>query len=361
MVSSSSSYLTNTIAIGVCILLIISQRHVSYAFTTQLAPLSQQQSVAVSQHHQQTKLFTSSTTVQPTSTSTIGTVGSGYLPILLAKLAAHRSHGKSWIICPSADVDLMQQLTSLDGYDKTLSNLELVPASNTDRVEELLSTTDAIFVASDDVDTVIDPSILNYLLDPNKCTQLKRICAMSRNLNGSGMGMFVTASKKAANAQVWDNYNKNAYIEYEKIIQDAASKCKADYTIVRAGTLKGGGPGDTSNEESTTYGQYLHESYYEATKTDIITWQLLFDCKVRGVKLTKGDILPGPGMKAVFCATGSEEHNGDSGRCGVAEAMVRSLELENCANVNFGVGTIAGREVPNEEEWKVLFDDCLSS
>ena len=139
MVSSfSSSYLTNTIAIGVCILLIISQRHVSYAFTTQLAPLSQQQSVAVSQHHQQTKLFTSSTTVQPTSTSTIGTVGSGYLPILLAKLAAHRSHGKSWIICPSADVDLMQQLTSLDGYDKTLSNLELVPASNTDRVEDCM-------------------------------------------------------------------------------------------------------------------------------------------------------------------------------------------------------------------------------
>mmetsp|Transcript_20758 Transcript_20758/g.33733 ORF Transcript_20758/g.33733 Transcript_20758/m.33733 type:complete len:98 (-) Transcript_20758:151-444(-) len=96
------------------------------------------------------------------------------------------------------------------------------------------------------------------------------------------------------------------------------------------------------------------------TKNDIITWQLLFDCNVRGVKLARGDVMSGPGFKAVFAATGSDEHEGDSGRCGVAEAMLRSLEVERAANVDFGVGTVASREVPSEEEWESLFRECLS-
>ena len=249
----------------------------------------------------------------------------------------------------------MQQLSE----PLTLPNLELVPASDTDRVEELLSTTDAILMATDDVDSCINESIINYILDNEKCNQLKRVVTMSRNLNGGGMGMFVSASKAAANAQVWDNSNKSAYQKYEINVKSAAEKCNADWTIVRAGTLKGGSAGDTTNDESLTYSQYLSEAYYAISKTDIITWQLLFDCNVRGVKLNKGDSLPGPGVKAVFTATGSEEHDGDTGRCGLAEAMVRSLELEEAANVDFGVGTVAAREIPSEEEWTKLFQGCL--
>lgn len=236
-----------------------------------------------------TRLFsTATTTIQPTESTTIGTVGSGYLPILLSKVAAHRQHGKSWIICPTADIDTMKQLSAMDGFGETLSNLELVPASDTDRVEELLAETDAMLIATDDVDSVVDPSIIDYLLDPEKVPKMKRVVAMSRNLNGAGMGMFVSASRRAANAQVWDNDNKVAFGQYEQNIQNAAQKCGADWTIVRAGTLKGGASG-----ENTEYPQYLHNSYYEMTKSDIITWQLLFDCNVRGVKLARGDVMSG--------------------------------------------------------------------
>lgn len=249
----------------------------------------------------------------------------------------------------------MKQLSAMDGFGETLSNLELVPASDTDRVEELLAETDAMLIATDDVDSVVDPSIIDYLLDPEKVPKMKRVVAMSRNLNGAGMGMFVSASRRAANAQVWDNDNKVAFGQYEQNIQNAAQKCGADWTIVRAGTLKGGASG-----ENTEYPQYLHNSYYEMTKSDIITWQLLFDCNVRGVKLARGDVMSGPGIKAVFTAVGSEDHEGDSGRCGVAEAMVRSLEVDVAANVDFGVGTVASREIPTEEEWETLFQECLS-
>eukprot|EP00584_Thalassiosira_punctigera_P022482 CAMPEP_0172565000 /NCGR_PEP_ID=MMETSP1067-20121228/106548_1 /TAXON_ID=265564 ORGANISM="Thalassiosira punctigera, Strain Tpunct2005C2" /NCGR_SAMPLE_ID=MMETSP1067 /ASSEMBLY_ACC=CAM_ASM_000444 /LENGTH=361 /DNA_ID=CAMNT_0013355803 /DNA_START=26 /DNA_END=1111 /DNA_ORIENTATION=- len=304
----------------------------------------------------------SGTTVPPTESSTVGTVGNGYLPVLLAKLAAHRRHGKSWIICPNADVDKMRQLSAMDGFGEALPNLELVPASETDRVEELLKETDALLIGTDDVDSVIDPSILNYLLDPEKCGAMKRVVAMSRNLNGAGMGMFVSASRRAANAQVWDNANAEAYRTFESNVRGAAEGCGADWTLVRAGTLKGGACGDGSaeNDEAVHYPQYLAPCFYEMTKNDIITWQLLFDCNVRGVKLTRGDVAAGPGMRAVFAATGSDYHEGDSGRCGVAEAMVRSLEVEEAANVDFGVGTVKSREAPSEEEWGVLFRECLA-
>eukprot|EP00986_Skeletonema_menzelii_P012380 scaffold6832_cov81-Skeletonema_menzelii.AAC.3 len=292
-------------------------------------------------------------TVQPSESTTVGTVGNGYIPILLAKLSA-LTHGNSWVICPSADMDMMKELAAMDAFGELPKNLEFVPASDTDRVESLLRDTDALMIACDDVDSVVDPNVINYLLDPEKVNNLQRVVAMSRNLNGSGMGMLVSASRRAANAQVWDNSNAAAYRSFEQNIKDASRKCGADWTIVRAGTLKGGACG-----EANLYPQYLAESYYELTKNDIITWQLLFDCNIRGVKLQKGDVMPGPGVKAVFTATGSEQHEGDSSRGGVAEAMVRSLEIEDAANIDFGVGTLAAREIPTNEEWAQLFQ-CLS-
>eukprot|EP00985_Skeletonema_marinoi_P027092 scaffold21709_cov146-Skeletonema_marinoi.AAC.3 len=293
-------------------------------------------------------------TIQPTESSTIGTVGNGYLPIILAKLSA-LTHGNAWVICPAADMEMMKQLAAVDGSGELPNNLEFVPASDTDRVETLLRDTDALLVACDDVDSVVDPNVINYLLDPEKVNNLQRVVAMSRNLNGAGMGMFVSASRRAANAQVWDNSNAVAYRSFEQNIKDAAQKCGADWTIVRAGTLKGGACG-----ESNLYPQYLAESYYQLTKNDIITWQLLFDCNIRGVKLQKGDVMSGPGVKAVFTATGSEEHEGDSSRGGVAEAMVRSLGVEDAANQDFAVGTVAAREIPTNEEWAQMFQ-CLSN
>ena len=170
--------------------------------------------------------------------STIGTVGNGYISVLLAKLSAlAHEKGKSWIVTPAADVEMMKQLATLDEFGKLPENLEFVAASDTDRVEELLRETDALMVAIDDVDSVVDPSVINYLLDPQKVNNLKRVVAMSRNLNGAGMGMLVTASKRAANAQVWDNSNADAYRSFETNLKDAAKNCGADWTIVRAGTL----------------------------------------------------------------------------------------------------------------------------
>jgi len=87
-------------ACSICMLLVASYPssfHVySFQFQQQPSASSQQRSRITTT---QLSSSSSSSIVQPNESSTIGTVGSGYLPILIAKLAAHRQHGKSWIIC----------------------------------------------------------------------------------------------------------------------------------------------------------------------------------------------------------------------------------------------------------------------
>ena len=188
------------------------------------------------------------------------------------------------------------------------------------------------------------------MLNPDIAQNLKRVVAMSRNLNGKGINFAVKASKISANSEVWDMGNADKYKAFEKSIQDGAKACSAEYTIARAGTLKGGACGEDE------YHQYLSNKFYEMTKKDIVTWNLLFDCNVRGVALSKGDVLPGPGFQAVFTATGTDGGlPGDTSRCGMAEALVRSLAFENVGNVDFGVSTLEGRIPPSDKEWEELF------
>ena len=90
---------------GICILLINSPFYV-HSFQQSIISTKTQRVTTWSTIN----LF--STAIQPSSTSTIGTVGSGYISILLAKLAAHRNHGKSWIICPAADMEVRSGVLS---------------------------------------------------------------------------------------------------------------------------------------------------------------------------------------------------------------------------------------------------------
>ena len=61
------------------------------------------------------------------------------------------------------------------------------------------------------------------------------------------------------------------------------------------------------------------------------------------------------GFKAAFGATSPEACEGDSGRGGVANALVESLRVAAAADADFGVGTASGRASPTPEEWAKLF------
>jgi len=285
------------------------------------------------------------TTVPPDSGNCVGIVGRNFISVLTAKISALAGYN-TWLLCPAGQEDVI--LSLIDENMESPSNLELIAGTDTELIESRLMSTDAIVFAVDGDDPMND-DVINFFLDKERATNLKRVVAMSRNLNGKDMGFFVKASKISANGDVWDNSKKEDYEKYESLVKNQSAACEAEYTIVRAGTLKGGGCGD--NE----YSQYLAKKFYEVTKKDIVTWNLLFDCNVRGVKLAKGDVLPGAGNKAIFSATGIKESPGDTSRCGIAEAMIRSLNFENVGDTDFGVATAESRTPPTDDEWKELF------
>lgn len=282
-------------------------------------------------------------TVSPSADSTVGIVGRGFVSVLTAKLAALAGY-QSWVLLPPGQMDVVMSL-----LDDKPDNLELIESSDTETIDSKICETDALIVAVDD-DSTMDEGVINYFLNPESATKVKRVVAMSRNLNGEGMGFLVKASKISANREVWDGGNANAYKKFENVIKRQAETMGIDYTIVRAGTLKGGACG-----EEQMFDQFLSSKFYEMTKKDVITWQLLFDCNVRGVKLAKGDVLPGPGGKAVFTATGTDAAPGDTSRSGIAEAMVKSLSFDQASNIDFGVGTVESRTPPTTDEWEKLF------
>eukprot|EP00550_Attheya_septentrionalis_P007197 CAMPEP_0198285382 /NCGR_PEP_ID=MMETSP1449-20131203/4691_1 /TAXON_ID=420275 /ORGANISM="Attheya septentrionalis, Strain CCMP2084" /LENGTH=360 /DNA_ID=CAMNT_0043982789 /DNA_START=15 /DNA_END=1097 /DNA_ORIENTATION=- len=284
----------------------------------------------------------------------VAVVGRGFTSVLAAKVAARRGYN-TWMVYPPKEEEVIRRLLG----DKIMSDnqdLELVSAlEDPDLLQDRLSRTSAILIVVDGTDGVImDPSTIDFLISSES---LKRVVVMSRHLNGKDMGFFAKASKKTANPEVWDGSCIDKYRSFEAMVQQKANNFGADCTIVRAGTIKGGSCGGEDEEANNDdlVDTTLARDYYEITKKDIITWQLLFDCNVRGVRLEKGDVLPGPGAKAIFTATGTDEHPGDTGRAGIAEAMVRSLELDSAANVDFGVATKENRVPPTDEEWTQLF------
>jgi hypothetical protein len=291
-----------------------------------------------------TSLHMTMTTVTPPCT--VGVVGSGYICLLTAKMAANKGYNV-WTIYPSGEEENFQQLLGT-----IPDNLQLIAASNDSQWAPKLKDSSALLIAVD-ADSPMDVHTLEYLVNPTSSPNLKRVVAMSRNLNGKDMGFFVSASKRAANAQVWDGSTANEYKAFETTLKHQVNMLQknAQYTIVRAGTLKGGACGQDG--EFDTFALTKH--FYTQMQKDIVNWQLLFDCKCRGVVLKKGDYMSGPGAKAVFTSTSPDACAGDSGRAGVAEAMVKSLSHQEAGNVDFGIGTAESRTPPGEQEWETLF------
>lgn len=282
-------------------------------------------------------------TVPPSSKSVVGVVGRGFISVLAAKLAALRGY-TTWLLVPVGQLEVVKEV--LGGYSTEM--LQLIESSDTDTWAPRVKESNALLFAVDAAEP-LDLDVVNYLLSKEQSPQLERVVAMSRNLNNQGMGFIVKAAKAAANSEIWDGATSSQYKAFEAAIIEGCSKVDVDYTIVRAGTLKGGGSGEDGHN------QYLSSKFYELVEKDIVKWQYLFDCGTRGVVLKKGDVLPGPGGKAVLTATSAEACPGDSSRCNIAEAMVRSLALEYASNVDFGIGT-AARQVPlTDDEWDSLF------
>ena len=230
------------------------------------------------------------------------------------------------------------------------------PDANEEAIESLATQAEGVIFVIDDEKTFGAP-VIDTFIKPGGA--LKRVSVMSRYLNGQGMGFFAVSAKKAANGEIWTAPAK-AVADYKQMESTVAEKCAAagaEYTVIRAGTLKGGASGDSENDGGEA--SLLHPYYYTSkyVQQDIVNWRMLFDCDNLAVDLVAGDTLPGPGSGAVFTAT-VKLGPGDSHRGAVSAALVEALRTPVAANRDFSIAAKEGRSFPSDAEWQALFKEA---
>jgi len=277
-------------------------------------------------------------------------VGRGPVMLLAAKLAAIKGFKTSVLLGNELS-------TAISLVDDDSLPITMLPVAGEDadaeKIEAAVTGAKGLIIAFDG-EEVVPQGALDVFMPASGLQKLSHVSVLSRNLNGNGMGFFASAAKTAANAEIWaGGKSVEAYKDMEARVKARAGEVGASWTVIRSGTLKGGGCGDPTGGSGDP--NLLSTTFYTMGQQDIVNWKMLFDCDTLGVKLSKGDVLPGPGFTAAFGATSAEVCDGDSGRGGVAAALVEALRLEAATGSDFGVGTQQSRTSPTDEEWKELF------
>mmetsp|Transcript_25494 Transcript_25494/g.64806 ORF Transcript_25494/g.64806 Transcript_25494/m.64806 type:complete len:309 (+) Transcript_25494:39-965(+) len=285
-------------------------------------------------------------------------VGNGGVQILAARLAALRGYETTLALAPQ----FMTQTEDFiydDNHPKGSLPLKLMAiagdAADAEKIDQACAAADALIVAFDNEKQFLPEPALNVFMPEG--SNVKRVCMMSRYLNGRGMGFTVKAAKLAANAEIWSAEDDlvSQFKSMEAAVTKRAKEIGAGSTIIRAGTLKGGASGDALSGGSGE-AMFLNPKFYSVGQQDVANWRLLFDCGSLGVRLSKGDTLPGPGFMAAMTATGLG--SGDSHRGAVAMSLVEALRSEAAEDADFSLASEDGREFPKEAEWPSMFENA---
>ena len=294
-------------------------------------------------------------------------VGSGPVLLLAARLAAIKGFETTCAASPS-DIAIGGQVC----FDGLLSSdkINFVPLSgpdaSDDKIAAAVAKSDGMIVAIDEDWTLTKPQLDEILPDASKADWPSHFVLMSRNLEVQQGGPFAFAAKRAANKELWEANEKSVdnYRAGEALIKQRALAAGAAWTVIRAGTMKGGASGDagfTTDDGLTpsTGGEpsFLTGEFYKLGQQDTVNWRRIYDCGALGVELAAGDVLPGPGFTAALTAT-DKVGAGDSHRGAVATALVEALRCDAAKNRDFGVKAKEGREFPDAAAWARMFESA---
>ena len=281
-------------------------------------------------------------------------VGNGPVQCLAARLAAIGGYQTTLaVIGASRATD--EQVVFDDTYTKDSLPLTLMPVTgedvNVEEIEKCVAEAEGLIIAFDSERTLPEQS-LNVFMPPEGGTQLKHVAVMSRYLNGAGMGFTASAAKVAANNEIWAGGKAiDEYKLMESQISARAAAVGVATTVVRAGTMKGGGTGGSDEGGEKTF---LNPFFYTLGQQDIVNWRLIYDMDNLGVEVSAGDTLPGPGFTAALTAT-DRCGQGDSHRGAVAMALVSALGCDAAKGRDFSVKATPGKEFPQADAWPGLF------
>ena len=84
--------------------------------------------------------------------------------------------------------------------------------------------------------------------------------------------MLFPSSRSDGTPQVWAGDKKliKDYARMETKVKALCARCGADFTVVRAGTLKGGGPGSDDGTTAETARLGLNYRFYSLGQQDVV-------------------------------------------------------------------------------------------
>ena len=272
--------------------------------------------------------------------------GSLELRLLAAKFAA-RGENNYGAVYAGEDPRVVKQWRKLmygqeyaDGGVCAPNNARLL--SSLDELGAGLSAADALLLVGDS--EPLDDSTVELLF--RNTAKLSRVVLISR--------MGVTRAKPPGPFGLGGDDAKLK--DSEAAIRAASEKLGVDLSIVRVGTLKGGGCGDDGGnaaKEGNVAG--LSASFYD-TLGDTSTYMVAcaYDKFTLGAKVSAGDPfdLSNPIVRAGRGGS-FEPFDDETSRVCAAAAAVHALQHPKA--VELTVSAAAARELPTEEEWAKLF------
>jgi hypothetical protein len=256
------------------------------------------------------------------------------LLLLTAKLAAREGLEASLVCAPGTEdgcrrlmygPEYLEEKGDKPGYAR--------PVSSGEGIQDSLESADSlIFVA---YDNPIDEKSYNTLLD-TAGDNLSKVVMLSK--------MGVTKAKGG-----FFGGSEGKLLESENLLRDICRKKGLDLSIVRAGTLKGGGPGDEGN----AFG--LDKCYYN-TLLDVVeaSVTMAHDKYTLGLDCRKNDSTEMPNMFTQMGSKSSFEACAyDSNRIVAAGGVVAAALYDK--PIEFSVGAEKADAPPSLEEWNEAF------
>lgn len=145
----------------------------------------------------------------------------------------------------------------------------------------------------------------------------------------------------------------------EAKLKAAAEANGAEWSVVRVGLLRGGGPGKVERGDDFGLSQYFYD-----TNPELNSFQKdkFSDRYLLGASLTKGDGVEMNVFKYALAQNAfSVITEGNTNRIAAANCLLQSLVQPSCANQDFGVTAVRGLDLPTQNQWDAAFNECFSA
>lgn len=259
------------------------------------------------------------------------------LVLLTSKIAAKEGHESFCITAPGQESKSRRLMygapkeTKDDGEnDDEESNDKILAQaiSSGDDMQNALKKATTIFLVC--YDNPIEGKALSTLID-NAGDDLSKVVMLSKIGATADGGFFGGGSK---------------LLDSENTVRSLCKSNNLDLSIVRAGVLKGGGPGEPFELDYGLDKQY----YYTLFELSEASCTMAHDRFTLGVDCTKGDTVEFPNPFTMMgTKTSFDAYPYDTNRINAAMACVMAAKHDK--PVEFSVGSTKAEATPSREEW----------